>query len=94
MPAHLFRPFTRADLPLMREWRSRPHVIEWWGPPEVEDAEESLLDLNIAMWIVELAGRPFAYAQDYDPTHGIRTRSRTCRRARAESIRRSASQAC
>ena len=66
MPPYLFRPFTRADLPLMREWRSRPHVIEYWGPPD-EEAEESLLDPNIAMWIVEHEGRPFAYAQDYDP---------------------------
>jgi aminoglycoside 6'-N-acetyltransferase len=62
-----FRPFTEADLPLMRAWRLRPHVIEWWGPPEVEDAAETLADPNVAMWIVELEGRPFAYAQDYDP---------------------------
>jgi aminoglycoside 6'-N-acetyltransferase len=67
MAAYRFRPFTRADLPLIHEWRARPHVIRWWGPPEVERAEQSLLDPNRAMWIVELAGRPFAYAQDYDP---------------------------
>lgn len=67
MPAYRFRPFTRADLPLMRLWRSRPHVIEWWGAPEVEDAEATLADPGTAMWIVEHAGRPFAYAQDYDP---------------------------
>lgn len=58
---------SRADLPLLREWRVRPHVIQWWGPPEVEDPEEALADPHVALWIVELAGRPFAYAQDYDP---------------------------
>jgi aminoglycoside 6'-N-acetyltransferase len=62
-----FRPVTPADLPLLRAWRSRPHVIQWWGPPEVEDAGEALADPNIAMWIVEHRGMPFAYAQDYDP---------------------------
>jgi len=70
MPAYLFRSFTRADLPLMREWRSRPHVIEWWGPPEVEQAEAHLTDPAMALWIVEHAApglppRPFAFAQDY-----------------------------
>lgn len=65
--SYRFRPFTSDDLALMHEWRSRPHVIRWWGPPEVERADESLADPNIAMWIVELDGRPFAYAQDYDP---------------------------
>ncbi len=44
-----------------------PHVIEWWGPPEVEPEADKLADRRIAMWLVELAGHPFAFAQDYDP---------------------------
>jgi aminoglycoside 6'-N-acetyltransferase len=67
MSDYLFRPCTPADLPLIAKWRLRAHVIDWWGPPEVERPEEALADPNIAMWIVEYGGRPFAYAQDYDP---------------------------
>lgn len=66
-PIYLFRPVTTTDLPLLRLWRTRPHMIEWWGPPEVEDPEEALADPHTNAWIVELDGRPFAYAQDYDP---------------------------
>lgn len=46
-----------------------PHVDRWWGEPSLEPEEAKLADGRIAMWIVELAGRPFAFAQDYDP-HG------------------------
>lgn len=62
-----FRPVERPDLPLLRTWRSRPHVVQWWGAPDAEDPAEMLGDPNLAMWIVECDGRPFAYAQDYDP---------------------------
>ena len=64
-PTYSFRPVTRDDLPLLRRWRAEPHVIQWWGPPEVEPEEEKLG--RVAMWIVALGGRPFAFAQDYDP---------------------------
>jgi aminoglycoside 6'-N-acetyltransferase len=67
MRLHAFRPVTRADLPLLREWRTRPHVRRWWGEPHGEEPEEALADHRIAMWIVEHDGRPFAYAQDYSP---------------------------
>jgi aminoglycoside 6'-N-acetyltransferase len=62
-----FRPVGPADLPLLERWRAMPHVIEYWGPPDVEPAAESLPDPRIAMWIVEHRGRPLAYAQDYSP---------------------------
>ncbi len=67
MPEYTFRPVTDADLPLLRRWRAMPHVIEWWGAADVEDAEETLADTRVAMWIVAHEGRPFAYAQDYSP---------------------------
>jgi len=62
-----FRPVTPADIPLLRNWRARPHVRQWWGAPELEDPADALAEGDAAMWIVELDGRPFAYAQDYSP---------------------------
>jgi aminoglycoside 6'-N-acetyltransferase len=64
---YVFRAVTEADLPLLREWRARPHVVEWWGSPDEEPEAEKLADPRIAMWIVEHDGRPFAFAQDYSP---------------------------
>ena len=64
---YTFRPVMRGDLPLLRRWRARPHVVEYWGAADAEDAEETLADARVAMWIVEHSGRPFAYAQDYSP---------------------------
>ena len=62
-----FRPVEEADLPLLRAWRGEEQVRLWWGEPDVEDPAEMLADPNVAMWVVEWRGRPFAYAQDYDP---------------------------
>ncbi len=63
---YLIRPVGEADLPLLRGWRARPHVSRWWGDPALEPVEEALIEPNIALWIAELAGRPFAFIQDYD----------------------------
>jgi aminoglycoside 6'-N-acetyltransferase len=65
--SYVFRPATAADVPLLRAWRRRPHVIAYWGAPELEDPEEILGDPDVAAWIVEHHARPIAYAQDYDP---------------------------
>lgn len=62
---YLIRRMVAADLPLVADWRARPHVIEWWGEPGVEPEAEKLADPRIALWIVEQAGRPFAFIQDY-----------------------------
>jgi aminoglycoside 6'-N-acetyltransferase len=67
MDRYHFRPAARADLPLLRQWRVRPHMVEWWGRPEEDDMEAALADPATTCWIVALDGRPFAYAQDYDP---------------------------
>ena len=64
-----FREVRDADLPLLRRWRAMPHVLEWWGPPELEPEQAESADQRTRTWIVEHAGRPFAFAQDYDP-HG------------------------
>jgi aminoglycoside 6'-N-acetyltransferase len=62
-----FRAATEEDLPLLKRWREMPHVILWWGAPELEPEEAKLADPQVAMWIVEHEGRPLAYAQDYSP---------------------------
>ena len=67
MAGYSFRPVTALDLPLLARWRAQPHVERWWGPPVLEDARETLAEGTVAMWIVAADGRPFAYAQDYDP---------------------------
>jgi aminoglycoside 6'-N-acetyltransferase len=69
MTAFTFRPVTPADLPLLLEWRCLPHCVEWWGSAEGDEGffEEAMADPHTNTWIVELAGRAFAYAQDYDP---------------------------
>ena len=67
MSAYLFRPATYVDVSLLRCWRARPHVMEWWGDPVVEAPDEVLSDSRVSKWIVEHRGRPFAYAQDYSP---------------------------
>lgn len=68
-PAYRFRPVAAADLPLLYQWRAAPHWVDWWGPPDQDRGffEEAMADPHTAAWIVELDGRPFAYAQDYDP---------------------------
>ena len=65
--SYAFRVATAADLPLLRRWRAQPHVVQWWGPPDLEPEAEKLAEPRIAMWIATLNGRPFAYAQDYCP---------------------------
>lgn len=62
---YLIQPVTAADLPLIRGWRAQPHVAEWWGDPDVEPEIEKLADPNIDLWLIALAGRPFAFLQDY-----------------------------
>src|SRR3954462_10571460 len=64
---YAFRAVTEADLTLLARWRAMPHVAEWWGRPAFEATEGALADPRISPWIVELDGRPFAYAQDYRP---------------------------
>jgi aminoglycoside 6'-N-acetyltransferase len=65
-PYH-FRPAGEADLPLLARWRAMAHVRKWWPLEDGERVEDMLADPQIAAWIVEHNGRPFAYAQDYSP---------------------------
>jgi aminoglycoside 6'-N-acetyltransferase len=65
MADYLIRPVDEADLGLIRAWRERPHVTQWWGEPDVEPEAEKLADPNIDLWLVAHEGRPFAFIQDY-----------------------------
>ena len=67
---YLFRPMTAADLPLVRHWLTRPHVMEWWGEPDEQfdlvrgDLDHPAMD----QFIVTADARPFGYLQCYDLT--------------------------
>ena len=59
-----FRPIGTGDLSLLARWRAAPHVVKWWG---AADEPKEPVETGVSKWIVELDGRPFAFAQDYDP---------------------------
>ncbi|SIO13354.1 aminoglycoside 6'-N-acetyltransferase [Parasphingorhabdus marina DSM 22363] len=63
-PLYEFGKATTADLELLLEWQAPPHVSEWWDTVEPADARD-LNDPRVDCRIVSLAGRPFAYMQDY-----------------------------
>jgi aminoglycoside 6'-N-acetyltransferase len=67
MSAYHFRPFTRADLPMVARWLQTPEVLRWWGNPkeQIELITEDLDEPLMRQWIVEHEGRPFAYVQVY-----------------------------
>ena len=68
-PLHYeFRAVVRADLPMLRGWLATPEAMRWWGDPQAEAAllREDLDNPQMTMRIVSVAGRAFAYAQDYE----------------------------
>lgn len=65
MSGYAFAPLRQADLPLVRHWRTLPHLRRWWSDPATEPEEEKLDHPHIDALIVSRAGRPFAFLQDY-----------------------------
>ena len=67
MPRYAFRPATRDDLPMLRNWLATPEVVRWWGDPAEQYAllEQDLANPLMAMRIVAFDTQPFAYVQDY-----------------------------
>lgn len=63
-----FQRATAADLDLLLEWQTRPHVREWWDEIEPSSAQD-FTDPRVARWIVSIDGHRFAYMQDYT-VHG------------------------
>lgn len=72
-PSIAFRPLTHADLPLLQDWLSRPHVVEWWpgSPTLAEVAEEfgpAIAGTVPHQCFVALAeGVPIGFIQSYTP---------------------------
>jgi aminoglycoside 6'-N-acetyltransferase len=63
---YLFRPMNADDMPLIRRWLAEPHVAEWWHDPEtLAFVSGDLEHHDLAQFIVNLDGRPFAYLQCY-----------------------------
>jgi aminoglycoside 6'-N-acetyltransferase len=60
---------TADDLPTVRQWLAKPHVVEWWGDPaeQFKLVSEDLTHPAMDQYIVEYDRRPFAYLQCYDP---------------------------
>jgi RimJ/RimL family protein N-acetyltransferase len=67
-----FRPLTLADLPMLHEWLTRPHVAEWWSHPtslaEVDEEYAPLItdrDSTDHAYIVLADGEPIGFIQSY-----------------------------
>ena len=65
--SYMFRPATRLDLAMLREWLETPDVARWWGEPAEQLAllTEDLDEPGMTMLIVSFEDRDFAYAQHY-----------------------------
>jgi aminoglycoside 6'-N-acetyltransferase len=63
-----FRPAVSADMPMLLRWLRTPEALRWWGDPNEQEAllRVDLDNPGMTMRIVSFAGRPFAYAQDYE----------------------------
>jgi aminoglycoside 6'-N-acetyltransferase len=67
MASYQFRPISAGDLPLVKDWLARPHVVEWWGDPD-EQFELVSGDMNepaMDQYIVSLDDAPLGYLQCY-----------------------------
>jgi aminoglycoside 6'-N-acetyltransferase Ib len=68
-----FRSLREVDLPLLAEWRARPHVAAWFGPPDSIDdlRKEFLIDSDtppsVRGYIALLDHHPIGFIQSYIP---------------------------
>jgi aminoglycoside 6'-N-acetyltransferase len=65
-----FRAMKPADLPLVRDWLTRPHVTEWWGDPDEQFGlvREDMSHPAMDQYIVATGGKSFGYLQCYRMT--------------------------
>jgi AacA4 family aminoglycoside N(6')-acetyltransferase len=66
------RRMTEQDLPMLHDWLSRPHIVEWCGGerPTLAQVRRDympgvLARQQVTPYIATLDGEPFAYAQSY-----------------------------
>jgi AacA4 family aminoglycoside N(6')-acetyltransferase len=70
-PAVTFRPLGERDLPLLHDWLTRPHVVEWWTPaPTLEEVEEEFRPYiagasSVRPYFALVDGAPIGYIQSY-----------------------------
>lgn len=64
-----FREADEDDLPVIASWLKQSHWREWWGEPNeaLDEIRAAIGDDATEPLIVELAGKPLAYLQSYDP---------------------------
>lgn len=60
-----FRRLQRADLPLVRHWRSAEHVTRWWGPLADPEAEYLTSPEPVSYFIALLDAQPAGLIQHY-----------------------------
>jgi RimJ/RimL family protein N-acetyltransferase len=66
-----FRPLSMDDMPLLRDWLMRPHVVAWWGEQgtaaEIEAEYGALTDERSATrgYIALLDDAPIGFIQSY-----------------------------
>jgi len=71
MPAVSFRSMEQADLPMVHEWLTRPHVAEWWRPtPTLEELiaeyqEWMVGPVDVLPYIALADAMPIGYIQSY-----------------------------
>jgi aminoglycoside 6'-N-acetyltransferase len=67
--AYAFRAMTAADLPMIHDWLTQPHVATWWGDPDEQYAlvRDDLGHPAMKQFVVTVDDLSFAYLQCYDP---------------------------
>lgn len=68
------RPLAAQDLPMLHDWLSRPHIVEWWGGEAERPTLQQVLDEyrpealaaeGVTAYIAMLGDEPIGYAQSY-----------------------------
>src|SRR5689334_14076708 len=61
------KPLTEADVPLVLDWLSRPHVAPWWSQPsDKADLDYLLASGHDRGYLIASGGRPVGFIQAYN----------------------------
>lgn len=69
-PGFTFRRVTDADIAMLHQWISRPHVAAWWDSPVTlddvaDEYGEATCDPKVRPFIAHLGGEPVGFIQVY-----------------------------